>query len=381
LHVEEAIARIDREGVPRRRESTKFHLVVEGRRYPPKYVISLAAAHATGRELRPYEFSGGDETNSVLQSLGFTVVGPGLPVQKPAAKQAPVVLPRPARVAASAPKVESTNGAATIVRVVVQGSPASSPRTASEMLLEAFSRWPTSGRAKFTITPGGFLVSDFPLRWGGGIAWDSSPDDLDELVRIAKPLVDECVTAKVLAAAKPLTHVLTIGVDLMSDVEHAELVVVIDCDSGKVVQWTGKSYPTARQENTLVQVADIDSHLLEIADEKVLVLGCHDLNMFSARARANQNPNGMRRQRCDEMARATAQFKPTVVLQHPHSTDTANIWRMPWACLARDYPSVRAYASGIGYFNRNGPVRQPIREVLAGTRSQFNVADVVVKSR
>ena len=391
-HVEAAIARIDREGVPPRRESTKFQLVIDGRRYPPKYVISLAASHATGHELRPQEFSGGDETNSVLQSLGFTIVGPGLPAPKAVAQPKPavakptVVKPKAAQATAPKPKAEArpraaTNGAASIVRVVVQGRPASSPRAAGEMLLKAFARWPSSGRAKFTITPGGFVVGDFPSRWSGGLAWESSAKDLDSLVRVAKPLVDACVTKKVLAAAKARTRVLTIGVDLMSDAEHAELVAVIDCDSGEIVRWTGKSYPTGGQEALLVQVADIESHLLEIADEKALVLGCHDLNMFSARARANQSPHGIRRQRCDAMAEATARFRPTVVLQHPHSTDSANIWRMPWACLARDYPSVRTYASGIGYFNWNGPARRPLREVLAGTRSESGVSDVVVKTR
>lgn len=382
-HVDAALARIDREGVPPRRESTKFQLVVEGRRYPPKYVISLATSHATGRELRPDEFSGGDETNSVLQSLGFTIVGPGLsaPKTRPPASQPRPPQPAPVSVR-SAPGARAVRGEdPAIVRVVVQGQPASSPRVAGEMLLEAFNNWPTTGRAKFTITPGGFVVGDFPSRWSGGVAWDSSSDDLNALLRVAKPLVDACVTKKVHAAATQRTRVLTIGVDLMSDAEHAELVAVIDCDSGAIVRWTGKSYPTGGQETTLVQIADVDSHLLEIADEKVLVLGCHDLNMFSARARANQSPDGIRRQRCDEMARATARFKPTVVLQHPHSTDTPNIWRMPWACLERDYPTVRAYASGIGYFRWNAKPRRPLRDVLAGTRSETGVADVVVKSR
>jgi hypothetical protein len=113
----------------------------------------------------------------------------------------------------------------------------------------------------------------------------------------------------------------------------------------------------------------------------VLVLGCHDLNMFSARARANQNPNGVRRRRCDAMAKATARFRPTVVLQHPHSTDTPNIWRMPWSCLARDYPTVRVYASGIGYFAWSGSPRGSLRDVLDGTRSESGVVDIVVKSR
>ena len=393
-HIEAAIARIDREGVPARRESTKFQLVVDGRRYPPKYVISLAASHAIGRELRPHEFSGGDETNEVLRSLGFTIVGPGFAPRKPAMAKGAARSP-------SAPKPETSPAAKTrtpvspkqatsrtssgsqpIVRVVVQGRPASSPRAGSEMLLEAFGgRWPAEGRAKFTITPGGFVQGHFPSRWSGGIAWGSMKRDLDVLSRVAQPLVDATITKKVLAAAVRRTRILTIGVDLMSDAEHAELVAVIDCDSGEVVRWTGKSYPTGDQEATLVQVADLSTHLLEIADEKVLVLGCHDLNMFSARARANQNPNGVRRQRCDDMAGATARFRPTLVLQHPHSTDSANIWRMPWACLARDFPSVRSYASGIGYFRWNGAPRRPLREVLAGTRSEDGVADVVVKSR
>jgi hypothetical protein len=185
----------------------------------------------------------------------------------------------------------------------------------------------------------------------------------------------------VMDAASSRTRVLTIGVDLMSNAEHVELVAVIDCGSREIVRWTGKSYPTGNQEALLVQVSDVSSHLLEIEDEKVLVLGCHDLNMFSARARANQSPHGVRRRRCDEMANATAHFKPTIVLQHPHSTDTPNIWRMPWACLAREYPSVRAYASGIGYFRWNGTPRRPLGEVLAGTRSEDGVVDIVVKTR
>lgn len=379
-HIRRAVTRIDREGVPSRRQSTKFHLVVDGRRYPPKYVISLACAYATGRELMPQEFSGGDETNSVLQALGFTVVGPGLPSAEERGRRQPAQR-RPKEAAdLKSPLAQAERGGALIARVVVKGRPASSPDAARDMLLQAFGNWPTSDRTKFTITPGGFVVGRFPPQWSGGIAWDSAPDDIRTLVRLAQPLVDACVTKKVLAAAKSRTQVLTIGVDLMSDAEHAELVAVIDCGSGKVVRWTGKSYPTSDQERSLVQVADLNSHLLKIAGENVLVLGCHDLNMFSARARANQNPDGVRRRRCDAMATATARFKPTVVLQHPHSTDTPNIWRMPWSCLARDYPSVRAYASGIGYFRWAGKPRRSLPEVLEGTRSQSGVVDIVVKS-
>ncbi len=384
-HVEAALAQIDREGVPPRRESAKFQLVVAGRRYPPKYVISLAVGAATGRELAPHEFSGGDETNDALRSLGFTIVGPGASIASPPRPKPPSAPVRSRPMAPAAPttrRAVETHAVLPVVRVVVDGSPASSPRAASAMLEEAFARWPTTGRAKFTITPGGFVCGDFPSRWSGGLAWNSSPKDLAALVRVAKPIVEACVTKKVLATAITRTRVLTIGVDLLAQQpEHAELVAVIDCESGEIVRWTGKSYPTGDQEESLVQVVDLDSHLLEIAGERVLVLGCHDLNMFSARARANQNPNGVRRRRCDAMAKATARFRPTVVLQHPHSTDTPNIWRMPWSCLARDYPTVRVYASGIGYFAWSGSPRSSLRHVLDGTRSESGVVDIVVKSR
>jgi hypothetical protein len=50
-HILAALAEIDRNGIPPGRQATKFVLVCEGRKYPPKYVLSLAARHATGTQL------------------------------------------------------------------------------------------------------------------------------------------------------------------------------------------------------------------------------------------------------------------------------------------------------------------------------------------
>ena len=72
-HVLQAITEIRTGGVPREREPTKFNLVYEGRLYPPKFVLSLAAKHATGTELPASVFSGGDEANSFLAGLGFDI--------------------------------------------------------------------------------------------------------------------------------------------------------------------------------------------------------------------------------------------------------------------------------------------------------------------
>ncbi len=70
-HILRAINEIDRNGVPTKRESTKYNLIYKGKEYPPKYVISRACFYATGEELDNEEFSGGTETNTFLESLGF----------------------------------------------------------------------------------------------------------------------------------------------------------------------------------------------------------------------------------------------------------------------------------------------------------------------
>lgn len=72
--VEEAIARIDRDGIPAGRESHKYDLLHRGKRYPPKLVVAIAARLATGRELSSEEFGGGEETNTFLRGIHFEVV-------------------------------------------------------------------------------------------------------------------------------------------------------------------------------------------------------------------------------------------------------------------------------------------------------------------
>jgi hypothetical protein len=69
----EALALIDKYGVPLNRNSKKYNLYFEGKSYPPKYVLSIASKIASGKELEPSEFNGGDETNNFLIALGFII--------------------------------------------------------------------------------------------------------------------------------------------------------------------------------------------------------------------------------------------------------------------------------------------------------------------
>ncbi|MBI2769099.1 MAG: DUF3578 domain-containing protein [Burkholderiales bacterium] len=75
-HILSALARIDAEQVPADARSTSYDLLHEGRRYPPKYVLSLAVAAATGEPLDRAAFSGGEDTICfrVLRDRGFEIV-------------------------------------------------------------------------------------------------------------------------------------------------------------------------------------------------------------------------------------------------------------------------------------------------------------------
>jgi hypothetical protein len=228
--------------------------------------------------------------------------------------------------------------------------------------------WPEKTRVKFLITPGGFVSWPFPSGWRGGVGWASRPRDLEPLIDCATEALSRTLTSSVLAAAERKVRVLTIGIDLIahdSD-QHAELIAAYDVPSRRAF-WTGKSYPTAGQERSLVQVTHLETHLLRVAGERVLVLGCHDLNMFSPRGWANQRSGGPRHARCAAMRRLARDFKPTVVLQHPHLTDSPNIWRTAWAGLRKQLPTVEAWASGIAYRCSEGKPRGRLADVLEAT--------------
>lgn len=76
-HVLRAISEVDEEGIPRDRHSIRWSVSHEDRFYPPKYLISIANRYTNGSEWPSENFSGGDETNNVLRSLGFEIVPQG----------------------------------------------------------------------------------------------------------------------------------------------------------------------------------------------------------------------------------------------------------------------------------------------------------------
>ena len=67
-----AIDEIDKNGIPSHRESTKYYLLFKDKKYPPKYVISIANKYENGEELESTAFFP-IEASEYLKNLGFVV--------------------------------------------------------------------------------------------------------------------------------------------------------------------------------------------------------------------------------------------------------------------------------------------------------------------
>ncbi len=272
-----------------------------------------------------------------------------------------------------------------ITRLVIDGKP--TPQSAEQSLLLALKQWPKGTRSTFLMTPGGFLTVQAATNVFRKTGWESQPVDLARAKNLAEEAIKTTLTQEFYRAAQSKIRYLTLGVDVVTDTTfktpHAELVAVVDIQQRKIVHWTGKSYPHSKQEHTLVHETNLNSHLFTTdTQDKVLILGCHDLNLFSPRAFHNQSPGSMRRRRTEAMETTVAPH-PDIrfILQHPHGTDTPNIWRGAWSAIQRKFPHLTAWASAVGYFNFNGgKPRQPLARVLTQTRdSAQHVQDIVVK--
>lgn len=273
-----------------------------------------------------------------------------------------------------------------IARLVVDGPPPREASLAEELLHVALrDGWPEGLRSKVLITPGGFLIAPWPVSWNGATGWASQPHDLALLVQAAEEELWKVLTRRVLELAARRTRILSLSVDLFAGdtflEPHAELVALVDVKRRKVVRWTGKSYPVAAQERGLVQVSDLESHLINVAGEQVLILGCHDLNMFSARAYANQAAGTPRRTRTADMLKRARKFAPTLVIQHPHLTDSPRIWSTAWGSLRNSFPSVKAWASAVCFYRNGLKERAELGTVMDGTRSSHeDVLDILVRT-
>lgn len=219
-------------------------------------------------------------------------------------------------------------------------------------ILEKVSK--TDFEADYFITPGGFII----------IPWKFQ--NFGEAVKDAERWVEKLLNGIELNA-----DCITVGVDSYSNAslrkQHIELVSVYDGEW----HFTGKSYPIVEQQRGLIR-ANLESHFMELKD-RVMVLGCHDLTIFNPRAIAVVK--GWRRKIIDRFLEMAGDFKPEIVLHHPHFTDSKFTWLVAWKNVERLLPSVKHYASSSVYF-RSGGERSKLNEVLKATK-KGDVVDIV----
>jgi len=225
----------------------------------------------------------------------------------------------------------------------------------------------------FLITPGGFLTFSFQANFPANIEITYAEKNLTNILQQEAALqIDrflKLLPKDVYSKLKDIADYFTIGIDGKSPLnkQHIEFVAVFDLKQEKVIQWTGKFYPTEQQKKDLIKINDLSSHFIKLNHQQVAILGCHDLNVYNPRGQATASPDGWKKQVAERFKRKCKEFDPDIVLQHPHSTDTPNIWNAAWRELERELPKVKHFASGINYSNKTG-VRASLDSVLQKTQ-------------
>ena len=135
-----------------------------------------------------------------------------------------------------------------------------------------------------------------------------------------------------------------------------------------MIRWTGKFYPTEGQKRRLIKFNNLDSHFIELNNQKIMILGCHDLNVYSPRGQAMVKPGGYKKEIADAFKSKSKEFQPDIILQHPHTTDTPNIWNLAWKTVEKELPNTQHFASAIKYHNWNGKPRRKLDLVLEKTK-------------
>jgi hypothetical protein len=246
--------------------------------------------------------------------------------------------------------------------------------------MKSFISKASGNKFTFVVTPGAFMRFEWPSRLDGMTRDEAAkPENLKVLFGVAARRVEtafDSLDAEVKRKWAATADYLSVGIDSYQESPgaDAQLVALFDLGRRKVVMVTGKFYPALGEASTLVRIEDTASRLVEIGGERLLLLGCHDLNAYNPRGRHSPK----RKKLAGTTRRAIVAFGPTLVLQHPHTTDSPNIWHTPWLTLEKELPSMRTYASGINYKNKDGGrPRRKLPLVLERTK-MGDVVDMVV---
>jgi hypothetical protein len=343
-------------------------LLYNGRRYPAKHIRGIAYKIATGQEISKNDFSGGKETATFFKKLGFVVEYKNILQESTeiyethAIKETAFKIEKHkiARLIVSENQNDA-NGRISTFKLAMQ---------LNKFIQEVINKY----EFEFLITPGGYLNFIFPSSLSDNIKY-ARPNNiqLNELKAAATKVIENFfknISKPNYEKLKNIVDYMTIGIDgfNLTNPQHIELVAVYDLKKAKVIQWTGKFYPTESQKRFLIKISDLDTHFINLNNQNVILLGCHDLNVFSPRGQANAKPDSWKRTTAEKFKKLCKESNSSIILQHPHTTDTPNIWNVAWRTIEKELPEIKHYASGINYFRPNGKPRGEIKSVLAKTK-------------
>ena len=272
-------------------------------------------------------------------------------------------------------------------RVVIDGAWAGDLNAARSLLRDVAAVLGPVHRLICLSMCGAFLrfewPSEVPAR--GNLAPDSG--ELLALTGAAEKTVRELLTDDIVSALTTCCDHLTIGIDTKKDKvsttynvisqPHAELVCLVALRDRRI-HWTGKFYPTPQQERSIIRFPELQSHFVELDGYRVMVLGCHDLSAYSPRGQAEAGR--WRKKASEDFRRLAVQYRPTVVLQHPHTTVKCRTWKQQWQRLEQEMPFVEQYLGTGAYSYRDDgwDARDEFERVLDSTQ-HGEIMSVVVR--
>lgn len=256
-----------------------------------------------------------------------------------------------------------------LARIVISGAWSQRHYDAKKLLEEVIEAWPENKKVEFLITCGGFI--DFP--WPNDLQLNKpdtiNPDNeiINALCDSAEPVIHKVIDKNIRNKLKGLTNYVTLGLDSSNPQRYSvELVAVINTGNGKI-HWTGKSYPNNDQEKSLIRINDMSTHFMNSKSGKVMVLGCHDLKMFSNRGRAVSKSEWRINAR-NELDTLLIEENPKIVIQHPHSTDSTRSWGTEIKQLCNQVDSIENFLSAGRYYRGSEKIRSPLSDVLNSTK-------------
>lgn len=261
-------------------------------------------------------------------------------------------------------EIRGNTNKATIGRMIITDNWSGKPEIVKKFLKEVCNNWPNNSKVGFLTGCGGLVKFDWP-------ELPVEKVDFELLTKEAEKTVKNIFDNDIINQLSKITDYISFGVDSCKSPEgnfnspHVELVCIVDLKNKKFL-WSGKSYPFIEQEKGLIK-APPESHFIRLNDKNIMILGCHDLSIYNPRS-VKVATKEWRINLQNKLKKLAFNYQPEIVLQHPHTTDTPNTWKLSLLTLLKELTCVKNFASAGKFYNDNGKERSSLEKVLDASK-------------